>query len=92
MFQNLMNQYESNLSKKLFRIQVENTSQQTAPQNATEIRGEVQDPASAATNTADQIKDKPKQVISGQKTLGRNDPCWCGSGKKWKKCHYPELN
>lgn len=20
----------------------------------------------------------------------RNDPCWCGSGKKWKKCHYPE--
>ena len=92
MFQNLMNQYESNLSKKLFRIQVENTSQQTAPQNATELRGEVQDPASAATNTADQIKDKPKQVISGQKTLGRNDPCWCGSGKKWKKCHYPELN
>ena len=21
----------------------------------------------------------------------RNDPCWCGSGKKWKKCHYPSL-
>ncbi len=21
--------------------------------------------------------------------LGRNDPCWCGSGKKYKKCHYP---
>lgn len=20
--------------------------------------------------------------------LDRNDPCWCGSGKKWKKCHY----
>ena len=20
----------------------------------------------------------------------RNDPCWCGSGKKWKKCHYPD--
>lgn len=19
--------------------------------------------------------------------IGRNDPCWCGSGKKWKKCH-----
>ncbi len=19
----------------------------------------------------------------------RNDPCWCGSGQKWKKCHYP---
>ena len=20
-------------------------------------------------------------------TVGRNDPCWCGSGKKYKKCH-----
>lgn len=20
----------------------------------------------------------------------RNDPCWCNSGKKWKKCHYPK--
>lgn len=19
----------------------------------------------------------------------RNDPCWCGSGQKWKKCHFP---
>ncbi len=23
--------------------------------------------------------------------LGRNDPCWCGSGRKFKKCHYPQL-
>ena len=21
--------------------------------------------------------------------ISRNDPCWCGSGTKWKKCHYP---
>jgi len=21
--------------------------------------------------------------------IGRNDPCWCGSGKKWKKCCWP---
>jgi len=29
---------------------------------------------------------------AGKKTkLGRNDPCFCGSGKKWKKCHYPQL-
>ena len=23
--------------------------------------------------------------------FNRNDPCWCGSGKKWKKCHSPLL-
>ncbi|HXK01780.1 MAG TPA: SEC-C metal-binding domain-containing protein, partial [Verrucomicrobiae bacterium] len=28
----------------------------------------------------------PKQVIAGAK-VGRNDPCPCGSGKKYKKCH-----
>lgn len=21
--------------------------------------------------------------------IGRNDDCWCGSNKKWKKCHFP---
>jgi len=23
--------------------------------------------------------------------ITRNDPCWCGSQQKWKKCHYPRL-
>lgn len=22
--------------------------------------------------------------------FSRNSPCWCGSGKKWKKCHFPQ--
>jgi preprotein translocase subunit SecA len=26
-------------------------------------------------------------VASEHEKLGRNDPCWCGSGKKFKKCH-----
>jgi preprotein translocase subunit SecA len=32
------------------------------------------------------------EVKKGQVKIGRNDPCWCGSGKKWKKCHYPQLS
>lgn len=24
-------------------------------------------------------------------TIRRNDPCWCGSGRKWKQCHYPAV-
>jgi len=23
--------------------------------------------------------------------IGRNDLCWCGSGLKWKKCHFPAI-
>jgi preprotein translocase subunit SecA len=33
--------------------------------------------------------DSPQvqQVVRGQEKVGRNDPCPCGSGKKYKKCH-----
>ncbi len=31
------------------------------------------------------------QPIKNEFRIGRNDPCWCGSGKKYKKCHFPEL-
>ncbi len=31
------------------------------------------------------VNDAP-QVVAGPK-LGRNQPCWCGSGEKFKRCH-----
>jgi len=32
------------------------------------------------------VMEKPQQVVRKEK-IGRNDPCPCGSGKKYKKCH-----
>lgn len=29
--------------------------------------------------------ERPQEV-----ELGRNELCWCGSGKKYKKCHLPQ--
>jgi hypothetical protein len=29
----------------------------------------------------------PSQVAPPAKKPGRNDPCWCGSGNKYKRCH-----
>ncbi len=29
----------------------------------------------------------PETIRNVGPKLGRNDPCWCGSGKKYKKCH-----
>ncbi len=38
------------------------------------------------TNRSDGGSQQPVRAASkGQ--LGRNDPCWCGSGKKYKQCH-----
>ena len=56
------------------------TPQQAAPQGVDDL---VQDRRPARVGGDDVIKtvkrDEPK--------IGRNDPCWCGSGKKFKKCH-----
>ena len=30
------------------------------------------------------FRGPPKSALN----LSRNDPCWCGSGKKYKRCHY----
>jgi preprotein translocase subunit SecA len=35
-------------------------------------------------------KKAPVKSPGAKKKVGRNDPCPCGSGKKYKKCHYPE--
>jgi preprotein translocase subunit SecA len=37
-------------------------------------------------SVATPVAAKPK-VNSELENIGRNDPCWCGSGKKFKKCH-----
>ncbi|MFA6982822.1 MAG: preprotein translocase subunit SecA [Sedimentibacter sp.] len=36
---------------------------------------------------ADSIGGKPQPHVKKEKKVGRNDPCPCGSGKKYKKCH-----
>jgi len=35
---------------------------------------------------------KIEKVVSGQQKVGRNDPCPCGSGKKFKHCHGKSLD
>jgi preprotein translocase subunit SecA len=34
--------------------------------------------------------DSHPEPVRVQNKLGRNDPCWCGSGKKYKFCHYKQ--
>ncbi len=54
-----------------------------AAEQAIEGTGEAQPPSGnggGETNPQTVVKDEHEK-------LGRNDPCWCGSGKKYKKCH-----
>ena len=40
----------------------------------------------ASGGDADSIGGKPQPHVNKEKKVGRNDPCPCGSGKKYKKC------
>jgi preprotein translocase subunit SecA len=44
--------------------------------------------AAAGTVEEEEVPDHVEQRrVSSDEQLGRNDPCWCGSGKKFKRCH-----
>jgi len=44
------------------------------------------DPNQQAAANRD-TREAKREPIRVQKTVGRNDPCPCGSGKKFKNCH-----
>jgi len=46
--------------------------------------------ADAGDGEGDKSKAKQETVVRTQPKVGRNDPCPCGSGKKYKKCHGAE--
>jgi preprotein translocase subunit SecA len=57
----------------------------TAWANTQESRGEL--PGDTARSAATPAARPAPRTATGEK-VGRNDPCPCGSGKKYKKCCY----
>ena len=95
MFQDLMGQFEYNLARKLFRLEPV-APQEIVPQNVIEGRGGSME--NTPQNASDETQvDKPIELPPHQQPIkktnppGRNDPCPCGSGKKYKKCCYPKF-
>jgi preprotein translocase subunit SecA len=52
---------------------------------ATGVAGTPTDVSRLRTNR--DAEPRPQQPVAAEKTVGRNDPCPCGSGRKYKKCH-----
>ncbi|WP_210494038.1 preprotein translocase subunit SecA [Patulibacter sp. SYSU D01012] len=63
----------------------------TAPASLEQIAaGDVDGAALAAYDNGDEPAEGQivqQRVVSERDQLGRNDLCWCGSGRKYKKCH-----
>ena len=49
------------------------------------------DPAQRAAAAQDTRAQQPRTPFTAEKLPGRNDPCPCGSGKKFKNCHGRDL-
>jgi preprotein translocase subunit SecA len=52
--------------------------------------GGVPEAAMAAAASGGEPSEPPhveQRRVDESENIGRNDPCWCGSGKKFKKCH-----
>lgn len=57
-------------------------------------KSEYSNPSSGAIPTQSGAPKEPQRVqpiVKGEKKVGRNDPCPCGSGKKFKNCHGQEM-
>jgi len=93
-FENLLERIDDELTRRIFRIGVmERPREIPLAEAKTNI-----DTADKMGLTEERKQNSPTQAVAaainsnaGHKKIGRNDPCWCGSGKKWKKCHYPQL-
>ncbi|MGC8667555.1 MAG: preprotein translocase subunit SecA [Chthonomonadales bacterium] len=79
MFENMQHAIQDEIARFMFHVQiVQEQRPRRQYQSWTNLEAEAQG-SGQATQTVRQ-KRKP----------GRNDPCWCGSGKKYKFCHYPD--
>ncbi len=94
MFQGMLTEIQEEAVQVLFRLQVESGGSLTArpvPDGARRAvpsgAGQRPTPAREPAGVAAAAGGKAADPAAGKRKLGRNDPCWCGSGKKYKKCH-----
>ncbi|MBE6256169.1 MAG: preprotein translocase subunit SecA [Prevotella sp.] len=61
------------------------------PDYAQGAPADLNDPAQQAAAAQDTRGQQPRTPFTADKLPGRNDPCPCGSGKKFKQCHGKNL-
>ena len=101
MFEALITSIDFEIVNRFLKIKVETPEQaqmrqqqnilqnaQAKHQEVNTFQGNTQQVSQQINQPAPQVTIKKSEEL---KELSRNDPCPCGSGKKWKHCHYPNL-
>lgn len=91
MFERLMAEIDSEVVGRVFRVQV------VTPQPMPRVQANIDTSDMMGLISNEELGRPPTPTPSADSQLsvsnnkvGRNDPCPCGSGKKYKKCHYPQ--
>jgi preprotein translocase subunit SecA len=80
MFTGLISNIKEETIQKFFRVQI------ARPEEVTRFEPVRRQPM-VMSHGAEAVEEKSQPVKRESKKVGRNDPCPCGSGKKYKKCH-----
>jgi len=76
MYQELQSTIQRTIGRTIFHVNLVREAMPRRPQPTATNRGDGSGPAG-----------RPLDPVRVGKKVGRNDPCPCGSGKKYKKCH-----
>ena len=91
MFETLIAAIDYDITRRIFKVQV-----QLSPDQLQAVKQQQQTNISAQAQISRSRQQTVRPVSAlgtdqpANKKPGRNDPCPCGSGKKYKKCHYPD--
>ncbi len=97
LFETLMTSIDDEIVHRAFRINIQVQHNHVPHVHDNEVvtnqpETEIGEKGVQRNREREQQAERKVQGNGAAKTkIGRNDPCWCGSGKKFKKCHYPQL-
>jgi preprotein translocase subunit SecA len=85
MYRDLQDEVRHRVTRQLYHVELAQQQAQRV-QNIQAVHPTV---SQAVATGASGGASAPEPVrASARDQIGRNDPCWCGSGKKYKYCHY----
>ncbi len=86
-FQDLVSRISRETMRRLFHVVVKSEKEIEALRQRKETSVRESRGNSVSGSAGSSARQKQQTVKRDRPKLGRNDPCWCGSGKKYKKCH-----
>ncbi len=86
LFEEMKANIQLNVAKLLFRVQVQDSQGLQPVQRQAPVTYTDRTPAPMIPERDQSATSRTQPVRAGDK-VGRNDPCPCGSGKKYKHCH-----